>query len=80
MGRGCGVQCVCARTHILVSVRVCADGGANICHRLLAERRIQLLPHCVCGDMDSVTDAVRNDFNAKVEFSGRVADGTHAEC
>jgi thiamine pyrophosphokinase len=59
-------MCERAYTHIVASVRVCADGGANVCHKLFAEHRIQSLPHCICGDMDSITDTVRNDFNAQV--------------
>lgn len=35
---------------------ICADGGANYAHRM------DLIPSCIIGDMDSILPDVRNDY------------------
>ncbi|KAJ2725420.1 thiamine pyrophosphokinase [Coemansia sp. Benny D115] len=53
--------------------RVCVDGGANRLHALPAALELAP-PHAIVGDLDSLTDAVRQDYERQDTFVQHVPD------
>ncbi|KAL5034573.1 thiamine pyrophosphokinase, variant 2 [Batrachochytrium dendrobatidis] len=56
----------CLISACLVSVRICADGGANRLYDTLGtdELRKRYLPDCICGDLDSLRPQVRQFYQS----------------
>jgi hypothetical protein len=53
-------------SYILAELRVCADGGANYLHQISVLREDINRPHCICGDLDSVSDEALQYFTLAV--------------